>query len=163
MTKIRKKNKVDNCELCNKEFEHYSWDKQRYCSKDCAWKKSKVEETCLVCNKITLKSKSTSNRNSMNYCSRDCYNLRNVATKRLKRGTAFWKNLLESSSCECGETKPYLLQIHHIDGNHSNNNKDNLEIVCPTCHVKRHLKQNKLGEWVYHPKSLTDRNLIKNL
>jgi len=123
---MRKKNKIDNCELCNKEFEHYSWDSQKYCS-------------------------------------RDCYNFRNGIQKKLKRGTAYYKDLLNKSSCECGETKPYLLQIHHIDGNHNNNDKDNLEIVCPTCHVKRHLKKNKLNEWVYHPKSLTDRNLLKDI
>jgi len=163
MSKLRIKNKVDNCELCGNEFKHYSWDKQRYCSKDCAYKKSKVEQVCLVCDKITLKSKSLSNRNNKNYCSRECYNLRNVAAKRLKRGTAFWENLLNNSSCECGENKTYLLQIHHIDGNHQNNDMENLEIVCPTCHVKRHLKKNKLGKWIYHPKSLTDRQLLKTL
>jgi len=163
MPKIRNKNKVDNCKVCDKEFNHHSWDNQQYCSKECAWKKSKVEGVCLVCGKSTLKCKSLSNRNNLNYCSRDCYNFRNGIQKKLKRGTAYYKDLLNKSSCECGETKSYLLQIHHIDGDHHNNDKSNLEIVCPTCHVKRHLKKNKLGELVYHPKSLTDRNLLKDI
>jgi len=160
---MRKKNKIDNCELCNKEFEHYSWDSQKYCSKQCAYTKNKIKEDCVICGKSTLKSQSIANRNDKNYCSRDCYNFRNGIQKKLKRGTAYYKDLLNKSSCECGETKTYLLQIHHIDGNHNNNDKDNLEIVCPTCHVKRHLKKNKLNEWVYHPKSLTDRNLLKDI
>lgn len=160
---MRKKNKIDNCELCNKEFEHYSWDSQKYCSKECAYNKDKVKVECIVCGKKCNKSKSVAERNDNNYCSRECYNLRNNGHKKLKRGTAYYQELLSTSSCSCGETKKYLLQIHHIDGNHNNNIPENLEIVCPTCHVKRHLKQNKLGEWVHHPNSLTDRNLLKDL
>ena len=160
---MRKKNKVDNCKVCDKEFNHYSWDNQQYCSKQCAYNKDKVKEDCTVCGKSTLKSQSIVNRNNKNYCSRDCYNFRNGVQKNLKRGTAYYKDLLDKSSCDCGESKPYLLQIHHIDGNHHNNDKSNLEIVCPTCHVKRHLKKNKSNEWVYHPKSLTDRTLLNDI
>ena len=41
--------------------------------------------------------------------------------------------------CECcGLTdwngKEIKLQIHHIDGNHNNNIRDNLIILCPNCH-----------------------------
>lgn len=42
--------------------------------------------------------------------------------------------------CECcgvGEEwqgKPLTLELHHIDGNHNNNNLDNLQILCPNCH-----------------------------
>lgn len=51
--------------------------------------------------------------------------------------------MLEQSnySCElCGwhEINPFTnkipLEIHHIDGNHLNNAKDNLQILCPNCH-----------------------------
>ena len=161
--KIRKKNSISLCLNCSKEFNHFSWDKQKYCSKTCSNNKDKVKVLCSVCNISILKSKSTTDRNTKNYCSRDCYNFRNGVQKNLKRETAYYKDLLDNSSCECGETKSYLLQIHHIDGNHHNNDKSNLEIVCPTCHVKRHLKKNKLGELVYHPKSLTDRNLLKDI
>lgn len=160
MSKLRRKNKISNCKLCSKQFNHYSWDKQEYCSKKCAWQKFKVKGTCSTCGKVTLKSKSLSNRNALNYCSRECYNLRSTAIKRLKRETEYWKNILNSSSCVCGVNKFYLLQIHHIDGNHHNNDKTNLEVVCANCHVKRHLKQNKEGNWIYHPKSLTDRTLL---
>lgn len=30
--------------------------------------------------------------------------------------------------------KPLTLQLDHIDGNHNNNNIDNLRLVCPNCH-----------------------------
>ncbi len=32
--------------------------------------------------------------------------------------------------------KPIPLQLHHIDGNHSNNNLDNLQILCHNCHAQ---------------------------
>jgi hypothetical protein len=158
--KIRKKNKTDLCLTCNNEFLHYTWDTQKYCSTTCSNNKDKVEVMCVVCNTSMLKSKSSVERNDKNYCNRDCYNLRNGLHKKLKRSTAFYKQLLEQTDCKCGESKSYLLQIHHIDGNNKNNENDNLEVVCANCHVKRHLKQNKKGDWVYHPKSLTNRSLL---
>lgn len=39
--------------------------------------------------------------------------------------------------CKVGEmwnNKKLVLQIHHIDGNSSNNTFENLQIVCPNCH-----------------------------
>lgn len=50
-----------------------------------------------------------------------------------------------------GERIP--LELHHSDGNHFNNNLDNLKLLCPNCHaltdnyrgraIKNHTKQNK--------------------
>ena len=39
--------------------------------------------------------------------------------------------------CGCGtewEGEPLTLELHHKDGNHYNNNLDNLQILCPNCH-----------------------------
>ena len=57
------------------------------------------------------------------------YELKN---KLLKEG-------LKENKCEiCGisewQGKPIVCQLHHIDGNHSNNNLSNLQILCPNCH-----------------------------
>ena len=158
--KVRKKNKTDLCLTCNNKFLHYTWDTQKYCSTVCSNNKDKIKVICVVCNTFILKSKSLVERNDKNYCSRNCYNFRNGLHKKLKRNTAFYKHLLETTSCICGEKKLYLLQIHHIDGNNKNNENSNLEVVCGNCHIKRHLKQNKNGNWVYHPKSLTDRSIL---
>ncbi len=163
MLKIRHKNKVDNCLICLKEFKHFNWDNQKYCSRKCLSLRFKIEQHCCICNKQIFISKSLFNRNNKNYCSRDCYNLRNGLVKRIKRHSNFFKELLKNSKCECGEDKEYLLQIHHIDGNKSNNIRDNLEVVCANCHIKRHLKKNKNNNWVYHTKTLTNRNLLKDL
>lgn len=163
--KRRRKTKIDNCKGCNKEFYHFHWDKQEYCSRGCYYIKDKVKSTCKSCGKETMKSLSTSNRNDSNYCDRECYNNRRKENlKRLKRHTAYYDDLLEGTKCGCGINEIYLLQIHHKDGNHNNNEPDNLEVVCANCHIKRHLKKRiKDGKWVYHPKSLTDRELLKTL
>ena len=46
---------------------------------------------------------------------------------------------LKENQCEmCGitewENKNIVLQLHHIDGDHTNNELDNLQILCPNCH-----------------------------
>lgn len=41
------------------------------------------------------------------------------------------------TSCNLEEwlNKPIPLEIHHIDGNSSNNNLKNLQLLCPNCHA----------------------------
>lgn len=46
---------------------------------------------------------------------------------------------LRSRKCEnCGLTEwqgqPINLEIHHIDGNHNNNELENIQLLCPNCH-----------------------------
>ena len=164
MAKVRHKNKTDNCELCGKPFLHFAWDKQRFCSKECAWNHKKAKIKCEVCNKIVLKSKSNVKRNSHNYCSRECFNLRKLGkVRRIKRHTKYYLEKVKPGCIDCGEKRYYLLQIHHIDSNYNNNQNSNLEVVCSNCHIKRHLKIDKLGKLSYHPLSLTDRNSLKDL
>lgn len=47
---------------------------------------------------------------------------------------------LKNRQCEiCLSTnwqnQPIPLELHHIDGNHKNNNLTNLQILCPNCHA----------------------------
>lgn len=115
-----------------------------------------IKINCSTCNKEMSKYDRDLKRNNKNYCSRECYDgRRSENLKRLKRHTKYYNDLLDSSVCKCGISEKYLLQIHHMDGNKNNNSPNNLEIVCANCHVKRHLKKNKKGELVYHPRSLT--------
>jgi len=32
------------------------------------------------------------------------------------------------------------LHVHHIDGDHNNNSKENLEVLCANCHAELHHK-----------------------
>ena len=41
------------------------------------------------------------------------------------------------------------LEVHHLDGDHGNNELDNLSLICPSCHKKEHYRnhnRNKIGE-----------------
>lgn len=60
-----------------------------------------------------------------------------IPTAKLK--TRLIKEGLKENKCEiCGisewQGNPIVCQLHHIDGNHLNNNIDNLQILCPNCH-----------------------------
>ena len=42
--------------------------------------------------------------------------------------------------CECCKSdswmeKPIKIELHHIDGDRTNNSKDNLQLLCPNCHA----------------------------
>lgn len=51
------------------------------------------------------------------------------------------KENVKKYKCEiCGNSewmgKPIPLQLHHIDGEHTNNELSNLQILCPNCHAQ---------------------------
>lgn len=67
-----------------------------------------------------------------------------------------------NNSCEvCGynEVNPFtgksILQVHHIDGDCTNNEEENLQLLCPNCHAKTENyggrnKNSKRHRKVYH-------------
>lgn len=60
-----------------------------------------------------------------------------IDSKRLKNKLIL--EGLKQNKCElCGvslwRSKPLSLQLHHINGDHSDNRLDNLQILCPNCH-----------------------------
>lgn len=54
----------------------------------------------------------------------------------------WWRQYLKNTigCCEkCGyEEYPGILMIHHIDRNHRRNNRQNLQLLCPNCHMLEH-------------------------
>lgn len=59
--------------------------------------------------------------------------------KRTKPSNTLWGRLFQEAGHQCAfcpETVVESLQIHHIDGNPSENNFENLILACATCHAK---------------------------
>lgn len=49
-----------------------------------------------------------------------------------------YRTTLELNSCsECGATE-VVFDVHHKDGDHLNNNPENLQVLCHKCHGKKH-------------------------
>ena len=99
---------------------------------------------CEVCNKPTERSYTSKNR----FCSSKCCgeNTFNITLERFKKGEVIQRGtsrkiLTEINGYKCSEcgitdwaNKPITLQVHHIDGNCTNNMPDNLKLICPNCH-----------------------------
>jgi hypothetical protein len=49
------------------------------------------------------------------------------------------ENIFQHKCCKCNKTKwlnlPIPLELHHIDGDHYNNELSNLTLLCPNCHA----------------------------
>ena len=58
------------------------------------------------------------------------------------RDYLFEKHKNACSKCGWKEVNPFTnnvpLEIHHIDGDCSNNAEDNLQVLCPNCHALSH-------------------------
>jgi len=68
-------------------------------------------------------------------------NKKRIATSRLRY--LLIRDGIKEEKCEkCCRTKwkgdKIPLELHHIDGNHYNNNLSNLMILCPNCHMQIH-------------------------
>lgn len=84
-----------------------------------------------------------------------------------KNGRTTLKALLSirERKCEnCGLStwlgKPINLEIHHIDGNHGNNEFSNLQLLCPNCHS---YTDNYRGKANTGKIKVTDEELLKAL
>ena len=64
--------------------------------------------------------------------------IRGYGVSRSIRRYLFEKYNNKCSKCGWGEINTYTnkvpLEVHHKDGDYTNNNEDNLELLCPNCH-----------------------------
>ena len=95
----------------------------------------------------------------------DYSNFQNGVVK--KNGESTLKALihLRGRKCEqCGNTQwlnqPINLEVHHIDGNHYNNELSNLILLCPNCHsyTENYRGKNNSGK-----KKVTDEEFVEAL
>ncbi len=100
---------------------------------------------CLHCGKEKPKKYQTTNR----YCDNDCFQNSRIRTRNKLvesgRASAYQCKhyLIEKygNKCEkCGWAKvnpvtgKVPIELEHIDGDHTNNNLRNLDLLCPNCH-----------------------------
>jgi hypothetical protein len=148
MTEQYKRKPNIACRVCGKKIYRRPIEIKRnkgkvFCSVVCYGKFCRKEVPCLVCGKLIL---ATFNKKT---CSRSCANKHREGIKyklnrpkdKVKTQRILKARLLKNrgNGCErCGFDKYQILEIHHKDKDRSNNNLDNLEIICPNCHAGEH-------------------------
>lgn len=165
---VRRRAIKKTCALCNESYlERASRSRpSKFCSPKCRQEASKkrVKAECAECGKefyITL-SKAKHAKSGYNFCTRKCKDLSQRVGSKLDAmlpkhyGTAsrsrdvyrrIYKEtrFVEKIVCErCGYCEFECgVDIHHRDGNKSNNQKENLVALCSPCHRALHY-----GYWV---------------
>ena len=116
----KKKTKViHKCLNCGKEFEHKPGTYNKFCSNKCQGeykRKSIIEEW--------KKGNYTGNTEYVSNTIKD-YLLEKNKYKCEKCGFEGYNELTHNT----------ILQIHHKDGDSSNNKEENLQVLCPNCHA----------------------------
>lgn len=143
-----KRNPNTACIICNKPIYRRPAGIEKnagrvFCTITCHGISLRKEIPCLVCKKpiLTGLNKKT--------CSRSCANIHRAGIKyKLNRPRdkvfterALKVRLLQQRGvvCErCGYNKKEILHVHHKDRNRTNNDMDNLELICPNCHYEEH-------------------------
>lgn len=168
------------CIVCSRIF---LVPKHRYTRKTCSAicngkiQRKRIVIACTNCGKKVERTlnKVSSVKHGYHFCSRLCKDLSqrldgncpSIRPLHYGNGNGKYtyreKTLAKAKVCCCGETRIYLLTVHHRDGNRENNDSSNLETVCFNCHAIRHLKKNKDGEWYVSFSTLTSEEDIKIL
>lgn len=149
MTEFYKRKPNTLCTICGKPIYKRPFEIEKnkgnvFCSSACYGVSCRKEKPCIVCGKSIL---SGTNKKT---CSRACANKHRAGIKyklhgprkdKVKNYQAL-KNRLWSSGkeiCErCGYGKFKILEVHHRNRDRSNNNIENIELLCPNCHAEEH-------------------------
>ena len=143
-----KRNPNTKCVVCKSPIYRRPIEIERnkgnvFCSISCYGLSCRKEIPCVTCGKLILTGLNKKT------CSRSCANKHRAGIKykigrpRDKARTAriLKLRLIEErgKNCErCGYGKYEILQIHHKNRNKKDNEKENLEIICPNCHYEEH-------------------------
>lgn len=152
MAEQYKRNPNTKCIVCNKSIyrrpkEIQINDGRVFCSSTCFGISCRKENPCIICGTLILAS---ANKKT---CSRSCANKHRTGIKykinrprdKVKSQQALKIRLLDKrgEKCErCAYNKYEILEVHHKNRNRSNNDIDNLELICPNCHAEEHYLKN---------------------
>lgn len=152
----RKRVAVHNkCKYCGKDFlVRKGWaNKQFYCSRECSSlaHQKRITVNCTYCNKPfeKVQSKLNNSRSGLYFCCREHKDLAqrlDFGCKEIMpdhygtitgissyRKLAFYAQDHKCAVCGWCEDER-VLEVHHIDEDRSNNDINNLIILCPICH-----------------------------
>ena len=148
MTELYKRNPNTTCIICKnpiyrRPIEIKTNKGNVFCNQVCYGISLRKEKPCVVCKVPILAS---ANKKT---CSRGCANRYRIGIKykmnrprdKVKSQHALKLRLLDvrGRQCErCSYDKYEILHVHHKDKDRSNNNLDNLELICPNCHYEEH-------------------------
>jgi len=143
-----------NCDNCGNQFlrenKYLKRRKKYYCNRQCmseGFKRGKTR-SCKHCDKAFYAIRAHINQGHAIFCSRSCsgkYKNQNKGknSSLYKDGSSYYRQAAfahYSRCCRvCGYDTEPVLQVHHIDEDRSNNELDNLVILCPTHHKEAHL------------------------
>lgn len=143
------------CEYCLKEHDG-SFASGRFCSRICSrgfsTKKNrdriskqvseKLTQTIKIC-KVCGQPASRRNGGTGIYCFTHKKKYRNETFEQCGTTIARKRFLIKEQGHHCWECKrtewrgqPIPLQLDHIDGDPSNDSRENLRIICPNCHAQ---------------------------
>ena len=148
----KRKAKYVICDGCGNKFlksvEAIKKTKKHYCNPDCL-KSEIIIKKCANCGKDIrgTKNRFRKNKSGLYFCCRKCKDISarldgikeihpdkyGIPTINTYRKIALLSYPNKCSSCGY-DTYINVLEVHHIDGDRSNNNINNLIILCPTCH-----------------------------
>ena len=155
---IKENNKrIYICKQCGKQFtEKYSkWSNGDFCSLSCAHKysqtfidKEKLSKTMkeLIKNKLIISpfllTPEQEKRRLKSFNDTIKNRLLNKPweelSEELVKKRLFYEQEGKCNKCGLSEWlgKPISLELEHKDGNHYNNNRKNVELLCPNCHAQ---------------------------
>lgn len=153
---------IIKCDFCGKEFDKPTQQVKQsrkrgykmYCSPMCRYKGGRIQCTCANCGKELWKTPSEIKRSKTGnvFCDKSCACSYNNSHFRTNENNPNWKGgrvganthiilarrNYQQKCAICGCDDLDMLEVHHIDMNHENNEMDNLIILCANHHAKVH-------------------------
>lgn len=150
MSELYKRNPNTKCASCAKPIYRRPIEIKRgrvFCSSECYGVANRKESPCVVCGAPILASTNAKT------CGRACANKNRVGIRykigspkdKVKDERSIKLRLMASRAqkCErCEYDRKEILNVHHKDRDHDNNDIGNLELLCPNCHAEEHYLKN---------------------
>lgn len=73
------------------------------------------------------------------------------------------KHICEECGLSIWNTKPIPIELHHVDGDSTNNEISNLKILCPNCHAQTENYKSKNKRVANYGINITDQQLIDSI